>query len=112
MLNKDDQIESLLNEVKERISKEGLKPDWRDNYFSGKMLNDLREIIELGGFEKAFIYLRGKKDRRTLNKDERKKIDILLEFTKKIRSTTEFDIETKCYIIGKLNQLLNYKKEV
>jgi len=110
MLNKDDQIESLLNEIREKISKEGLEPDWKRNYFSGKMLNDLREIIELGGFEKAIIYLRGKEDRRTLNKYERIKIDILLEFIKKLKSITEFDMETKCYIVGKLNQLLNCKE--
>jgi hypothetical protein len=110
MLNKDDQIESLLNEVRENISKQGLKPDWRGNYFSSKMLNDLREIAELGGFEKATIYLRGKKDKRTLNRHERIRIDILLGFIEKIRSITEFDMETRCYIIGKLNQLLNYKK--
>ena len=112
MINKDNKIKRLLEEVNGNISKGYLKPDWKGNYFSGKMLNDLREIIELGGFEKAFIYLQGKKDKRTLNKYERAKIDILLKLLEKLRSTTEFDIETKCYIIGKLNQLLNYKKEV
>ena len=110
MPNKDEQIESLLKEIRENISKESLKHDWKGNYFSSKMLNDLREIIELGGFEKAFIYLRGKKDRKTLNKYERVKIDILLNLIEKLSSKTEFDMETKCYIVGKLNQLLNYKK--
>jgi len=111
MLNKNEQIERLLKDLREKISKEGLKPDWGGNYFSSRMLNDLREIIELKGFEEAFIYLRGKKDRKTLNKYERAKIDILLEFIKELQSIAEFDVETKCYIIGKLNQLLNYKKE-
>lgn len=112
MSNKDKQIESLLKKVRESIEKERLRPDWGGNYFSSGMLNDLREIIELKGFEDGFIYLRGKKDRKTLNKYERAKIDILLEFMEKIRYISEFDKVTKCYIIGKLNQLLNYKKEV
>jgi len=111
MTVKDSKICALLEKVKKKISKERLKPDWRGNYFSSKILNDLREIIELGGFEKAIIYLRGKKDKKTLNAYERKKVDILLEIIEEVRFTPEFDIETKCYIIGKLNQLLNYKKE-
>ncbi len=111
MVNKNSKIEALLEEIRETVSKAKLKPDWKGNYFSGKMLNDLRELIELGGFEKAFIYLRGKKDKKTLNMYERKKLDILLKSIEKLEFVTEFDMETKCYIVGKLNQLLNYKEE-
>lgn len=110
MLNKDGQIECLLKEIRENILKEKLKPDWKGNYFSGRMLNDLRELIELSGLEKAFIYIEGKMD-RSKKRWEQVGMEIIENAMQNLKENHKFDMETKGYIIGKLNQLLNYKKE-
>ena len=83
MTTKDNKLECLLEKVRKDILQGRLKPDWKGNYFSGRVLNDLREIIELGGFEKAFIFLKGKKDKKTLNKYERIKIDTEIKIWEK-----------------------------
>ncbi|MBL7086594.1 MAG: hypothetical protein ISS28_05805 [Candidatus Cloacimonetes bacterium] len=113
MKDKNDRnlsIESLLEEIKGKVKKAGIRPDWRGNYFSGKLLADLRELIELSGFEKAFIYLEGKMD-RSKNRWEQAGMKIIENAMQNLKGNHKFDMETKGYIIGKLNQLLNYKKE-
>jgi N-acetylglutamate synthase-like GNAT family acetyltransferase len=113
MKDKNDRnlyVEFLLEEIKGKAKKAGIRPDWRGNYFSSKLLADLRELIELSGFEKAFIYIEGKMD-RSKKRWEQVGMEIIENAMQNLKENHKFDMETKGYIIGKLNQLLNYKKE-
>jgi len=103
-------LKVLLKETEREIKMSKIKSDWRGNYFSSSLLNTLRELIVLKGFGEAFIYLIGEK-KRGWNKFEQKKIEILIQLIRKLEKVKDLNLETKGYIVGKLNQLLNFIEE-
>lgn len=107
----DETIREILEYTAAMTSKAGLTADWRGDYFSSNQLDDIRKVLEKNGFEAARIYLSGKIKLKG-NPMELKKNDIILALLKKLAGAANLDMQTKSYIVGKLNPILAvYRKE-
>ena len=105
----DEKINYILRQIDQYIGKEKLKPDWKDAFFSGKQLNDLREILEMKGFSIAKVFQQGRIDRKG-NQWDYKKNKILL-YTIELLEKSGLDMTTSSYFLGKLNQIIYQFRE-
>jgi len=108
----DEAIREIIEFIASLTSKTGLTADWRGDYFSSNQLDDLRKVLEKNGIEAAKIFLSGKMKPKG-NPMELKKNSIILALLEKLALAASLDMQTKSYIIGKLNPILAvHRKEV
>jgi hypothetical protein len=101
----DEAIESILKYTFSEIIENNISTDWRGDYFSNNLLDDVRKVYEKNGYQSAKVYVTGKIKAHG-NKWENKKCEIILGLLKKLHETSNVDVPTKAYIIGKLNSIL------
>ena len=112
MITTDEAIREIIQFINARITTEKLTADWRGDYFSSNQLDDLRKVLERSGFETARIFVSGKIKLKR-NQMELKKNKIILALLEKLADARSLDMQTKSYIIGKLNPILAvHRKEV
>jgi hypothetical protein len=108
----DEAIREIVRFIDARVNAEMLTPDWRGDYFSSNQLDDLRKVLEKNGFETAKIFVAGKIKSKG-NQIELKKNMIIIALLEKLADAATLDMQTKSYIIGKLNPILAvHRKEV
>ncbi len=107
----NETIREIIDFITDLTKKEGITADWRGDYFSNNQLDEIRKVLEKNGFEVAKIFLAGKINPKG-NQMELKKNNIILELLDKLAEAANLDMQTKSYIVGKLNPILAvYKKE-
>ena len=112
MQSMDLAIREIIEFVSRKVDDAGLTADWRGDYFSNNQLDDLRKVLEKNGFETAKVFLSGKIKPKG-NQMEYKKSGIILALLERLAATTSLDMQTKSYIVGKLNPILTvHRKEV
>ena len=106
----DETIREIIEYAVSLTKKAGLKMDWRGDYFSSNQLDDIRKVLEKNGFEAAKIFLSGKMKPKG-NQMELKKNSIILALLEKLALASSLDMQTKSYIIGKLNPILAVQRK-
>ena len=106
----DETIREIIEFIASLTSKADLKADWRGDYFSSNQLDDLRKVLEKNGIEAAKIFLSGKMKPRG-NPMELKKNNIILALLEKLAVAASLDMQTKSYIVGKLNPILAVRSQ-
>lgn len=100
----DHLVDKLVDEVVNIVRRQGIRCDWRGQWFASNQLDSVRYILETRGWKTARIYQVGKIDSRD-RQFETKKNQALLEIID-AAANSGLDRSTVSYTVGKLNSIL------
>lgn len=106
--DKTKSTDDVIEEIVDLVDTGGVTK-YRGKWFSNRQVNNLRDVLERHGYEKAHYFQMGKVDPRD-HPNERKKNELLVEIIDRMRKAA-MDLQFASYIISKLNSVLDQKLE-
>lgn len=104
LTERDTQIDSLIGNIVKTVRDKRIEKDKRGQWFANSQLDNLRQLLERGGYKTARIFQVGKLE-RVSNKWEITRNEGLLQILDMIGNSS-LDVTICSYIIGKLNPIL------
>ncbi len=100
----DEKLEQLNKQILSKLKAKNIRPIFREDYFSNKQLNDLREVLEMKGFAMAKQFQRARIQPKA-NKWDQLRNSVLLEYLEGVEEL-QLDLVSSAFLIGRLNPII------